>query len=329
MKSTLKVLGILTLVVSLLITICIVKGNKILKQSLSSLKEGNYKMIYDADLGYRLNKNIQFTWDEYSFNPTDSNIVVTIDSLQRRVTAKNDSAVHHLITLGCSYTFGQGLNDEASIPYLISEQKNEFQVYNYAMAGYGAQHILPIFNKPIESEVQPDSGILLYFFIDHHLDRLVRDLFTIKFNYYTPYYKLGKQGEIINCGLYYQHKPLLTKFVLGLATYPRIFNGIRVIEPFFYKARSDKNYAFLAKIVAASEKAYLEKFPNSKYYVVIFPSENNRAKPFFEKEGLNVLDLSQQLNLDEINGRQKDGYHPNTVGAQSIAKLVGGIIDTL
>ena len=307
----------------------IIKGNHKLHKELKKLSNGQHQMIYDSDLGYRFKKNNQFTWDAFSKKTIDSNVINTIDSFSRRITYRQNAATKHLIVLGCSYTYGQGLNDRESFPYIISERSHDYQAYNYALPGYGAHQIVSIFDKPIEQEIEQDTGVLIYFFIDHHLNRLIRDLTTIRYNFYTPYYKLDKNNELINYGFYYKYRPLYTRFVLGLATYPRIISAAIKLEQKYRNLNTTENYKLLAKVVAASKTAYLEKFPNGRYYVAIFPTEDNRSKVYFEREGINVLDLSNKIDLGKINGRQQDGYHPNVIGSKAIAELVLGIIDTL
>lgn len=68
-----------------------------------------------------------------------------------RVTPQHPEAETAVIFFGCSFTFGEGLNDADSFPYKVAEQLGEkFQVFNFAFHGYGSNQML----------VQIESGIL-------------------------------------------------------------------------------------------------------------------------------------------------------------------------
>ena len=47
-----------------------------------------------------------------------------------------------LIAAGCSFTFGQGLNDEDTWPWLVQERLPQYQVLNTGVGGYGTDQAL-------------------------------------------------------------------------------------------------------------------------------------------------------------------------------------------
>lgn len=329
MITFLKSFSLFILILLLFILLLVLLGNNKLNKGLKMLHSSESKMIYDKDLGYRLKRNEHFSWNLISQNSADTLIKITTDSLQRRVVYNQKDSEKHLIVLGCSYTFGQGLKDEETIPFLISKNSEYFQVYNYTMAGYGAQHIIPILENPIEEEISQDSGILLYFFIEHHLNRLVRDFFSIPFTCFTPYFVEDNNNNIVNKGAFYKEKPIITRFVLGLSHFPKLYRAGKSLELLFRQIETPQNYEFLAKVVSKSRDVYLSKFPKGKYFVVVFPGESITVKEYLEAEGISVLDLSESVDFEKINGRQSDGYHPNEKGAAAVAEVTLEFLNTL
>ena len=301
------------------------KGDQKLKEQLPMLHSLETFMEFDQDLGYRFKSNVTFSWEEMFHDSTYHDKYISTDSLRRR-TVNNNFASQYLLFLGCSYTIGQGLNDEESFPYILNDRQDKYQVYDYASTGYGAQQLIPIFNKPIRNEIKEDSGILIYMFIDHHVNRLAKDIFSVNFSFFTPYF-VFEDNKVVNKGLYYEYFPIKTRLVLGVSNTVLYDVWDALEQRFFWDW--DSNYKFTAKVIKTSQEAYLRQFPKGKYYVVIFPGEKNEIKSYLEKEGLNIIDLSESINLEEIGGRQKDAYHPNEVGASAIAELLLGVIDTL
>lgn len=325
MRSFFKFTLSLLLILLLLFTYFFWKGDQKLKENLSKLNSPDTFMEFDQDLGYRFKPNISFSWEEMFHDSSYRDKFMATDSLRRR-TVNNNSASQYLLFLGCSYTIGQGLNDVESFPNILNNLQDKYQVYDYASTGYGAQQLIPIFNKPIRSEIREDTGILLYMFIDHHVNRLVKDIFSINFSFFTPYF-VFEDNKVVNKGMYYENFPIKTRLVLGVSNTVlyKVWDDLE--QRFFWDW--DINYKLTAKVIKTSQEAYLRQFPKGKYYVVIFPGEVNYIKPYLEQEGLNVIDLSKSIYLEEIGGRQKDGYHPNEVGASAIAKLFLSVIDTL
>jgi len=74
------------------------------------------------------------------------NVLYTTDEKGRRITADNQSTADTLILLfGCSYTYGEGLNDDETFAWQLSELLGpKFQVYNYGFHGYGSHQMLAL-----------------------------------------------------------------------------------------------------------------------------------------------------------------------------------------
>lgn len=62
-----------------------------------------------------------------------------------RITPQsNDSVQVHINFLGCSFTFGEGLNDNETLPFSLQASNEHISVKNYGMHGYGVHQALRI-----------------------------------------------------------------------------------------------------------------------------------------------------------------------------------------
>lgn len=60
-----------------------------------------------------------------------------------RVTPQHPDARIAVIFFGCSFTFGEGVEDAESYPWQVAQQLGpEYQVFNFGFHGYGAHHFL-------------------------------------------------------------------------------------------------------------------------------------------------------------------------------------------
>src|SRR5262249_26695941 len=59
-----------------------------------------------------------------------------------RVTASHSMAGPIVIAAGCSFTFGLGVNDEDTWPWLLQERMPDYRVVNVGVNGYGTDQAL-------------------------------------------------------------------------------------------------------------------------------------------------------------------------------------------
>ena len=97
--------------------------------------------IADEKLGIQLNEGVfNFVLNE------KIKFTATHDSNGNRVIPSNNhDSNEKVVFLGCSYTYGYGVNDNESYPAITQEKHPEWNVQNTAVVGYGtAQHLLQL-----------------------------------------------------------------------------------------------------------------------------------------------------------------------------------------
>ncbi|MBX7182157.1 MAG: SGNH/GDSL hydrolase family protein [Bacteroidia bacterium] len=123
----------------------------------------------DSTLGYALKPGT------YRFYYPDSTFwTATIDQNHHRITThKPISAKQSIYILGCSFTFGSGLEDSSTFPYLLQQNTNTYRVLNLGVGGYGiAQAYLELQKLPLDS-----NDKVVYAFIGEHHQRYTQQAF--------------------------------------------------------------------------------------------------------------------------------------------------------
>ena len=93
------------------------------------------------------------------------NVKYTIGTDGSRITPQYIESSHRINFLGCSVTFGEGLNDDETLPYFVA--KNGFySVKNYGFSGYGPHQVLALLKSNIDTFGDINFFLTGYFHID-------------------------------------------------------------------------------------------------------------------------------------------------------------------
>lgn len=124
-----------------------------------------------------------------------------------RLTKADESAEDTYIFVGCSFTFGYGLNDDETFPHYFSEA-NGFadRVLNFAMSGDGPNQVLrdlEVNYKPGLAKIEPSNvRAVVFLLIDDHASRAVKPTSNT-----APYYVL-KNNKPVYQGPYHNPEDL-------------------------------------------------------------------------------------------------------------------------
>ena len=62
-----------------------------------------------------------------------------------RATPQHPDATRAVLFFGCSYTMGEGVNDDESYPYIVGQLLgSQYQVYNFGFSGYGPHQFMAL-----------------------------------------------------------------------------------------------------------------------------------------------------------------------------------------
>ncbi|MDR0338851.1 MAG: hypothetical protein LBH65_01080, partial [Desulfovibrio sp.] len=237
-----------------------------------------------------------------------------------RVTPQNPGATKAVVFFGCSFTFGQGLEDQESIPYRVAELLGpDYQVFNFALYGYGAHQMLAqIQNGFVDDIVRRYASVQAYFItIDGHELRCSAAADWVKSG---PLY-LVKNGMVCYSGDIADRprpkKPLLDRLSRGCLLYERFFK-----QP---DARLEEYRCQHVAILAESARELRESF-HIPLTVLLWPDA-----PYGEallSEGVDAISLDPALpewSRDKERYVIKDDWHPNAFAADQTARFIADL----
>ncbi len=103
----------------------------------------------DLKLGYRpIKKAAQILAIKKSRSNLIYSAIYNLSPEGWRVTPQHPGATEAVVFLGCSLTFGEGLNDEDTFPWKTGELLGDrYQVFNFSDSGYGTHQIMAMIDN--------------------------------------------------------------------------------------------------------------------------------------------------------------------------------------
>lgn len=292
-------------------------------------REGSYANGFfqpDDLLGYTVGPGQTYTSIKKLGDELVYDVSYTIDDHSRRVTPVDDPKGRDkfILFFGGSFVFGEGLNDDETLPAQTARLARGYRPYNYGLSGYGPQQMLAkLQSGTLPTEVSEPTGVAVYVFIDGHVERALGSMWVYNtWGAEMPYYALNADGDPVRRGSFRTGRPLVSSLyrLLGKSEIARYFNVN--IPPNLRPA----HYAFAARLVAAARDSFIEQYPAGRFYVLIYPDEGDYAEdiiPFFEADGLTVLNYDEAFKLspEEGLGIAGDG-HPTGLAHRRVAEYL-------
>ncbi len=223
------------------------------------------------------------------------------DAFRRRITPDSLSDTTReeaVVFFGDSYTFGEGVNDDETLPNQVARLRPDVAIYNYAFSGYGPNHMLArLESMNTRAEVPEPRVVGVYVFIPNHVRRVIGAFSVISWSRHSPYYVLGEDGLPTRLGSFQGERPQLT----GWYDY---FKGDHVLQYAridFPPCLSARHHAVTEAIIAQASERFSAQFDGGEFYVVLYPNSPEDEFPARETgkrlsaRGLRVLDYTDLL----------------------------------
>lgn len=226
--------------------------------------------VNDPKLGFKFSENVCAAKAMLIYgDDTIYNVTYSSDAYGRRIISTDTAhKSKHAIFLGCSYTFGHGLPERETIPFMFEKMRPTYESFNYGYEAYGpnqmAWQFSPSSNLINKNNIPQDSGIALYTYIDDHLCRVYGGSFYLQYCPTTPEVYIRNDSLVIAR----RSKMQLLK--------AKVFNKIQTLKYFdfnSYYPDSDEFYKRFADILNYSARQYYQKF-KGKFYVGIYPGNS-------------------------------------------------------
>ena len=228
-----------------------------------------------------------------------------------------------LFFFGCSFMFGDGLEDEETLPAMAARAfEGRIRVENCAFSGWGPQQMLVQMTHP--SFVWPGSekAVAVYGFVDAHIGRSSGEMLVVaNWGMGFPYFHFDKTGNLVQEGSFGTGRPLISHYLAQVGGM-----GItKLFQPRWPPWPLEEEFVLTEALINASRNAFLQIYPDGEFHILIYPGQTygRRFLPSWRQQGIPVLDLAHRddLRAPEFLVHPEDG-HPNAMANRRIMKAL-------
>lgn len=252
-------------------------------------------MVRDDDLGYRILPNVSLPVTKTENGEEIYSVVYNTDEAGRRVvpdSAKQGETDRFLAFFGCSFTFGEGVSDEETLPNQVARLLPGYRVYNYGVPGYGPQQMLAMAESGFVRDTIPEQkGIVVYSIFFGHLNRAAgRMNSALMQGRHFPYYRV-ENDVLVRAGNFDTARP-------GLHRLMSLINKSGIVRYFNlnFPPLREQDYELTARIILEAKRLFSQQFEQVDFYVLMYPAIpqlNHSLEPVFEYfkgQDITVLD---------------------------------------
>ena len=250
----------------------------------------------------------------------------TTDQFGNRVTPEPEMAAGGgcMLFFGGSDTFGDGVADDQTMPYIVGRLTNE-KVFNMGVSGYGPNHILALIEfdrlpKPLGC--RPELALF-----QTHPEHVKRSAGLGQYSTWGPRYVLAADGTVVYTGQFGSDQkasaaPSLWEQLIGKSY---IYH-----EYFVYRDRiSDPDIQLYLAIVAAAQRQLQEKFPGIEFFVLnsdtssrSYAEKMDRLLPTVVDNYIRMTEAIPGLRDDQRIYRLPLDTHPNPLAHRMMAEYL-------
>lgn len=262
------------------------------------------------------------------YDETIFDVAYTIDEEYRRVTPASDghNAAQTVLFFGGSFVFGQGVNDEDTLPNRVAQRLPGARVMNYGFPGHGTQHMLERIRQWGEGTYPYEGPVTaIYVFIPHHVRRTIGSMrVSGAWGRQFPCYAVGGSGGLTRLGTFASARPWQTRLYAWLHREPILaYYGIDL--PVRIR---DEHLELTSAIIRESKKRLSDYAGPVRFVVVLYPDHprfefsSDRIAPFLPDAGVEIRDFRSALDLNEPDALIPHDLHPSAATHSTVAELV-------
>ena len=289
--------------------------------------EGTYRGDYYRDvdiLGYGAKPDKKSTSRKIIDDHVAYDVVYSIDSHGLRVTpAAKSTSAPAVLFFGGSFTFGEGVQDNESMPYQVGEMTGgKYQVINLGFHGYGPHQLLAALeNHMIDEIASSEPRFVIYQALPTHVQRSAG---LARWDRYGPKYALTDAGDVVHVGPFQgRSAKWVRKKLLRDSSIGEFLSRIR-------RPPHPQDVELFGGIVTKARDIVETSWPEAEFHVLLWDdqAEDDRYRQALQSlrdHGLKVHQIANVLP-DIRSDRQKylipRGRHPNKLVHHMIARYV-------
>jgi hypothetical protein len=229
----------------------------------------------------------------------------SFDSIGRRYTPQTAShKLQSVIFFGCSYTYGDGVNDSETLPAQYARLDTCSSIYNYAIDGWGpAQTLQELLHKSLANETQSDTATGIYVWIDDHLKRA-----SLYKSHYLGWTQFFPCFVLQNDSLVYKGN-FESVYPIRGCMFQLLNNSIFLKNIDIPAHESAADYQLSCAILKASQVAFLHQFKSGKFIVFLYPDNGSALISYLKKAKIDYI-VSDRNLLRQSDFIPRHG-HPN------------------
>ena len=224
-------------------------------------------------------------------------VTYTIDHERRRQTSGHPMReAPGIIFLGCSFTFGEGVQDHQTLPSQVALNQQGYQVYNYSFLGWGPNNLLRLVQTAdFGRDLKKNSGNkAIYVFMDSHVQRAIGALSLYRLSPNAPdsypFYVSKNDGHLNSEGMISEHRGPFLNSIFSLLAKSRLLDFFNVDLPLV----TPSDFQLVSLMFEEMQKTLHDKL-SADFVVIFFPGSRYSVDliPLLDQKGIKSLDYSR------------------------------------
>lgn len=286
-------------------------------------------LVRDNNLGYIPNPSTVFKHVEYYTDGTQNSVYYSINenSLRRSIPEPiiNNKYINSVVFFGCSYTFGEMVEDNETLPWQFAELEGYSRnVYNFGFEGWGPHQMLAsLQGGRVRKIVLEEPNLIVFQGIIDHINRVTNDHSWIPNG---PRYVI-EDGNLVRKGNFNKgsfNNRLLNQFKKS-SIFKLVLNS-KYLQPSF-----EKKAQLFTEIIKESRDIILSEYDSAKFLVVMWAdpnysdAENRLILDLLNDKGIEVVEVANILTDIQNNPKKYEvpnNGHPNLLAFNKIASFL-------
>jgi hypothetical protein len=272
-----------------------------------ALSSDGYHQADDL-LGYRPAPSQSRHITRYNDDELSYDVHYSTDKFGLRTHSDAKTGGPCILFFGGSFMFGEGLEDDQTLPWLVAQQTG-YSTHNFGASGYGSHQMLAALEQGLVQQVAADCDVIAVVY-QGLMDHIARAAGKRSWDQHGPRYELDDSGKISYRGHFDDPRPppsLAQRLLNRSYIYRNLIADSAAI--------SEQDIDRFIAIIDASSKAVAKLYPNASFDVIMWGSKYQRALDGIRELGI-PLHLAEAIQPDYDQHPEKyrisrHDKHPN------------------